>query len=357
VLHLASFAANTLNLSQGWTGVEFNVFGDCCAYNAFFNNGSSLAVIPEHFLRIDEVTGKPIGLVPRIEKISITERHRVIKVWRALWKKMKAMGGYVGDREDPAKSFANSAPDPRQDIWLRREVLKLVQVAWRHKYYGLAACMATAWDSMLSPIDARPLVAGQASRDAFGLVFLLDRAKTGKAAAATLSTWSQAILLTYLDKLGLELLDTTPLFWTRGGKPMSRKGKTGQWGGDHGGGAHVKPRPYSKDRLEKDFAKVRELAFGSVETRQLGDIRRSGAVQGDAGGGSVTDQANKMANTVDTNKRLRKTYNPTHVASVRRFDEARATGARLLEQRPDESVTSTALVTLLKTRRSSKSLK
>jgi hypothetical protein len=94
-----------------WLGPEF---GDC----------DPKTIIPEHFLRIDETTGKPVGMVPRIEKVSITERHRVIKVWRALWKKMKAMGGYVGDREDPAKSFANSAPDPRQDIWLRREVLK-----------------------------------------------------------------------------------------------------------------------------------------------------------------------------------------------------------------------------------------
>jgi hypothetical protein len=308
-------------------------------------------------LRIDEATGQPAGLVPRIEKVSVTERHRVIKTWRALWKRMKAMGGYVGDREDPAKSFANSAPDPRQEIWLRREVLKLVQVAWRDEFHGLAACMATAWDSILSPIDARPLTASHANRDAFGLVFYFGRAKTGKTAAGTLSSWSEAILLTYLDKLGLELLDTTPLFWTPGGKPVSRKGSTGRWGGDHGGGAHVKPRPYSKGRLEKDFAKVRELAFGPNETRQLGDMRRSGAVEGDAGGGSVTDQANKMANSVDTNKRLRKTYNPTNVASVRRFGEARTVGARLLEQNRSKSVTPTALVTLLKERKSAKPLK
>jgi hypothetical protein len=171
------------------------------------------------------------------------------------------------------------------------------------------------------------------------------------------SSWSEAILLTYLDKLGLELLDNTPLFWTRGGKPVSRKSRTGQWGGDHGGGAHVKPRPYSKDRLEKDFAKVRELAFGPNEMRQLGDMRRSGAVEGDAGGGLVTDQANKMANSVDTNKRLRKTYNPTNVASVRRFDEARTVGAKLLEQNRGKSVTPTALVTLLKERKAAKPLK
>jgi hypothetical protein len=53
-------------------------------------------------------------------------------------------------------------------------------------------------------------------------------------------------------------------------------------------------------------------------------MRRSRALEGDAGGGSVEDQSNKMANTVDRNKRLRQTYNPVNVASARQFDEARA---------------------------------
>jgi hypothetical protein len=91
--------------------------------------------------------------------------------------------------------------------------------------------------------------------------------------------------------------------------------------------------------------------------RQLGDMRRSGAVEGDAGGGSITDQSNKMANTVSANNRLRKTYNPVNVVSVRRFDEARAIGAKILEQKPDKSVTSTALVTLQKAAKAANSLK
>jgi hypothetical protein len=113
---------------------------------------------------------------------------------------------------------------------------------------------------------------------------------------------------------------------------VSRDGATGRWGDDHGGGRHVSPRPYSKSSLNQDFATVRELAFGKDEKRQLQDMRRSGAVEGDAGGGSVEDQSNKMANTVDRNKRLRQTYNPVNVASARRFDEARAKGAKKLEQ-------------------------
>ena len=131
------------------------------------------------------------------------------------------------------------------------------------------------------------------------------------------------------------------------------------WGGgnDYGGGRHVAARPYSKSALNKDFRTIRELAFGKEETRQLQDMRRSGAVEGDAGGGGIEDQSNKMANTVDRNKRLRQTYNPVNVVSVRRFDEARAIGAAKLEQRASESVTTPPLVTLLKSGIAAKPLK
>jgi hypothetical protein len=156
--------------------------------------------------------------------------------------------------------------------------------------------------------------------------------------------------LAYLSKFGIDLLESTPLFWTRGGRPVSRKGKTGQWGGDHGGGAPVLPRPYTKSSLVQDFATVRTLVFGPDETRQLADMRRSGAVECDAGGSSEADQSNKMANSIDTNKRLRKTYNPVNVVSVRRFDEARAAGAKKLGQKPDKSVMAPNLMALLKKR-------
>jgi hypothetical protein len=107
--------------------------------------------------------------------------------------------------------------------------------------------------------------------------------------------------------------------------------------------------------LNQDFRKVRELAFGKEEARQLQDMRRSGAVEGDAGGATIEDQSNKMANTVSASNRLRNTYNPVNVPSVRRFDDARVVGAQKLEeQRASKSVTSTPLVTLLKNRREAK---
>jgi hypothetical protein len=292
---------------------------------------------PEHFLAIDKVTGETTGLVPRIEKqVSVTERHLVIKIWRALWKRMAGMKYCVRDA-DPSKSFENKSPGTRTETWQRHEAYKLVQVAWRHNFHGLAACMAVIWDGMISPVDGRTLTLSQLSRDDDGPLFSLARAKTGRAAASTMTPWSQAILAAYLRQFGAEFTANAPIFRTTETKTVPGRGG--------------RPRasiPYTKDRLVKDFDKVRALAFGPDETRKLSDMRRSGAVEGDAGGGTVADQSNKMANTVSTNNRLRKVYNPVNVPSVRRFDEARTAGAKRLERKAAESISAEPLEILLR---------
>jgi hypothetical protein len=293
-----------------WIGPKF---GDC----------DPKTIEPEHFLKFDEKTGTVTGLLPDIEKaVSITERHRVVKVWRALWAKMSAMKYCTAD-SDPTLSIRNSAPDPRQESWQRREVLKHVQRAWRMGFHGLAACMAVGWDSMLSPVDARKLTPAQCTYDATGVMFVLNRAKTGRGAVATLTDWSLALVTTYVKMLGVELAPNAPIFRNRPGTP------------------------YSKGKLGDDFRDVRE-AIDKEEKRQLADMRRSGAIEGDAGGGSEADQSNKMANSIAANKQLRKTYNPVNVPSARRFDDARVIGAKKLEQKPHESVRKPALLTLFK---------
>jgi len=279
---------------------------------------------PEFFLSVDPDTGKPKGLVPKIEKISVTERHRTVKVWRALWKKMSTMG-YCDLDKDPSKIFANTAPQPRQALWTHREVMRLVQRAWRENKRGLAAAIAVAWDTMLSPVDVRRLTKAQMREDG---LFAVERAKTGRAAAGTLTRYSRAILDTYVASLGFDVLDTSPLFRTAGSEPGAKGGR--RWA----------PQAYTKDRLEKDFAEIRVLVFGPEERRQLSDMRRSGHVEGDAGGATPADASAKMANTISVSNRLRKTYNPVNVASVRRFDEARAVGRKQLDKngRPTKSV-------------------
>jgi hypothetical protein len=80
---------------------------------------------------------------------------------------------------------------------------------------------------------------------------------------------------------------------------------------------------------------------------RLPDMRRSGGVGADVGGAWSRINRYKLANTVDTNQRLRLVYSPVSFASVRRFDEARAIGAKLLEQNRSKSTPISSLGILL----------
>jgi hypothetical protein len=245
------------------------------------------------------------------EMISESEAHRLIKVWRALWKKMAALG-YCEFNRDPSKLFENAAPAPRQAVWREGEVVRLIKCAWREGYSGLAACLAVAWDSQLSPVDARRLRADQLRRDPIGSWFDVDRAKTGRAAKATLSRRAERVLRSYLASLSVELVG--PIFRNRSGYP------------------------YSKDTLGDDFATVRTLVFGTDEKRQIADFRRSGTVEALAGDAAPEKLASKMANSLSESNRLHKTYAPVQLASVRDTDAARRRGrTKLREQILDES--------------------
>jgi hypothetical protein len=248
------------------------------------------------------------------ERVSDSEAFRVIKVWRALWAKLAPLGYAVAPGSDPSLTFANSAPPPRQQVWPQRDVLRLVQRAWREGYCGLAALLACAWDTMLSPIDVRSLTVAQRGHDGHGTVFSLARAKTGRAAAGTLSRWSEAILDVYLQKLGVELHAATPVFWTRGGSPTAK------------GGRPWPPRPYASDRLGIDFRHIRALVFGPHDERQIADMRRSGAVEAMRGDTTPAKLSTKMANTLSASNRLHRTYVPVDVESVRDVDDARKAG-------------------------------
>jgi hypothetical protein len=205
------------------------------------------------------------------ERVSATEAHRAIKVWRALWKKLRAFGYCTdkdGPRVDPSLAFSNTAPDPRQEVWQHAEVVKLIARAWSDGKRGLAALMAVIWDSMLSPGDARTLTPGQRARDTQGAMFFLDRAKTGRAAVGTLTAWSEQILETYIASLGVDLLNNAPIFRTAGSVPGPK------------GGRRWLPQPYSTSKMDRDFREIRAAVFGKSEqgsSRTCADLARSRA--------------------------------------------------------------------------------
>lgn len=175
-----------------------------------FGDFDPKVITPE--LLIGDAHKNIVGLRPLVaSRVSESEAHRVIKVWRALWKKMAAFG-YCDKDKDPSLAFANSAPPPRQAQWREGEAVRLVKSAWRNGHFGLAALLAVAWDSLLSPIDARRLTLNQMRRDRLGVWFEIGRAKTGKAALGTLSKRTEMLLTAYLARLTVEPLGTAPIF-------------------------------------------------------------------------------------------------------------------------------------------------
>ncbi len=232
-------------------------------------------------------------------KVSRREAHRCIKIWRALWKVAAALK-YCGRDADPSFGVRNVEPKPRQAVWEHGEVARLAKGAWRAGYHGLAAVIAVAWDTSLSPVDVRSLTPSHRRGDAFHV----DRAKTGRAAIGTLSRRSLRVLDAYLGDLGAEIAPNAPLFRNRS------------------------KAPYSKDTLGDDFRDVRAIVFGPGETRTLADFRRSGTVEAVRGGASGPQVAAKMANDFDESAFLRKTYAPVDLAAVRAADEARRRGRK-----------------------------
>src|SRR4029077_14935794 len=91
---------------------------------------------------------------------------------------------------DPSKGIRCRTPKPRSAIWREGEAVRLVKRALRMGYHGLAAALAIAWDTMLSPVDVRGLTMAQLRDGAFSL----DRAKTGKAAIGTISRRTARLL-------------------------------------------------------------------------------------------------------------------------------------------------------------------
>jgi len=302
-------------------------------FGPLFGDTDPRTIRPEHFIG-DPAKPDELGLKTLIaRKVSDREAHRVIKVWLAFWKKMAALGYCDLDR-DPSKLVRNSAAPPRQAMWREGEAVRLVKAAWRAGFESLAALLAVAWDSQLSPVDARSIKAHQMRRDAHGMWFDIARAKTGRSALATLSRRTEVVLGAYLGSFPAQPVGIATIFRNRSGQP------------------------YTKDTLGDDFRVVRELVFGSQEKRQMADFRRSGSVEALEGGASPHELQSKMANTLASSSSLYQTYSPNMLGTVRGVDVSRLRGRTLLrEQNAVEIVTEAVSVTLSGKSRKLKSLK
>lgn len=253
----------------------------------------------------------------------IGEAGRALKTWRALYNVLASLK-LCTPGHDPSLAIRKEGVKGRTQTWKEGEVVRLVKQAIRGGFGGLACIIAVAWDTGFAPIDSRTLTPAQAVTSGNDMAFAIDRAKTTEAAFGFVSRRTQRLVETYLASLAFDLHDDAPLFWTRGYSPTGK------------GGRPRPPAPYTKDSLVDDFADVRRLTFGSDEKRRLMDMRRTGAVEANAGGASVEAIAAKMGNSIDQNRKLQKTYMPVNIAAVRAADEARRIGRNRLGEEHNE---------------------
>jgi hypothetical protein len=87
--------------------------------------------------------------------------------------------GYCQRDADPSLGIRNKEPERRQVLWNYLEAVKLAKGAWGAGYRGLAAVIAVAWDSSLSPVDVRKLTPSQRVKDSHGEAFILERGRAG----------------------------------------------------------------------------------------------------------------------------------------------------------------------------------
>lgn len=231
------------------------------------------------------------------DSVSLREAWRVIKVWRALWNVLAALG-YCHGKADPARGVRNRAPAARKSRWTEGEAVRLVLKAWKLKFHGLAVTIAIGWDTQFSPVDLRQLTPDRLKGEGDKRYFDIGRAKSGRDALGTLSRRTLRLLDAYLAMSPCEV----------GALLRNRSGAV-----------------YSRFTLPDDFREVANTIFPG-DLRTLADMRRSGAIELLAGGAAAGTVSAKMANSIETSNSLQQTYQPVDLAAVRSADRARLVG-------------------------------
>ncbi len=230
-------------------------------------------------------------------QVSLREAWRAIKIWRAMWNVMAALG-MTGGKTDPSLAVSNKAPSTRKDSWREGDAVRLTKQAWRLGYHGLAAAIAIAWDTQFSPVDLRQLTPARIRGKGDSRYFDIGRTKTDKDAYGTMCRRTLTVVDAYLGHAPCEV----------GAILRNRSGAV-----------------YTRFTLPDDFRAVANTLFPG-DRRTLADMRRSGAIEANAGGANPATVAAKMANNIDTANAIHETYQPVDLQTVRLADAARKLG-------------------------------
>lgn len=231
-------------------------------------------------------------------------RWRAVKIARALF---NAAVKYKVIVASPALTVANSRPAGRSQRWSAPEVNALVAAADALGKSAMSLAIRIGWETAMQPTDVRTLSLSMLKSDAIGAWIEKDRDKTGAPVVSAISRELHADILGYLASLGAQPLPDAPILRT------SRDA-----------------RGYLKTRFIADFDLVRKAAFGDAEARRFQDIRRSANLEAAIGGATAEQRAEMLANALDKNVSLERTYTPATVERSRKIAETRLEGRRWL---------------------------
>lgn len=233
-------------------------------------------------------------------------RWRHIRILRALF---NAAVKHQVITSSPANTLPNSAPVGRSQIWYAWEVEKLKEAAQEIGRQSMWLSIWIGWETMLSPVDIRKLAPSHLRRDRHGPYLKRERSKTGVGFTCPITEELASAIENHIASYGVDMLPDAPFL---------RNFRDG--------------RAYVKMTFVNDFALARKHAFGSAEKRQFRDIRRSANVEADIGGAQPEERAAALANAVDRDPTLDKTYTPETLSKARKAMSARVIGRTYLER-------------------------
>ena len=241
------------------------------------------------------------------DSVSLQEAHRALKIWRALWKVLATMH-YCEAEKDPSLAIRNAAPRGRTGQWSEGDLARIAKQAWRSGMKGLAVALSVMWDTQMGPVEAREFCRRQLVRQGSSVAVRFNRGKTGAEVVAALSRRSVKLLEAYGRFLGVEMTEDAPLL------------------------RNISGMPYRKSAMIDDFSDCRRAVYGSVEKRQMRDIRRSGAIEATAGEADPAKMGKVMGNSIADNRRLQQTYAPAQISNAMDVLAARRIGRRRMRQ-------------------------
>jgi site-specific recombinase XerD len=225
------------------------------------------------------------------EQGSVHKAARVIKDLRYLFNRAIRQRLIV---HNPALAIKVKQPTPRRTMWRADDVLEVIKVAWDEGYRGLAVGISILYDTSMSPVDLRKL----SYNDIRGDHTFLERAKSGRGQYAVYSPETIELIASYQQEASFQVLPTTPLVRTRRG------------------------RPYSKDRLARDFRIIADKV-GLPKNLQMRDLRRTAHTERLEGGAHPQEARAAIGNSVDRNKTLDDTYSVYSLDMAREAERKR----------------------------------